>query len=133
VFIPSIIRDRVRDEIERELGALVPQIVAALHPQQVLLFGSAARGRAGEMSDIDLCVIADTNLKFHDRMGLVLDLYQGDRELQVLVYTPEEWQRMLAEGRDFIRTIACEGRVLHAEGQGGGRVLKEWQETSFPP
>jgi len=66
------------------------------------------------MSDIDLCVIAPTDLKFHDRMGVVLDLYHGDRELQVLVYTPEEWQRMLAQGRDFIRTIASEGRVLYA-------------------
>jgi len=114
VFIPSVIRDRVRDEIERELAVLVPQIVAALHPRQIILFGSAARGRAGEMSDLDLCVIANTDLKFHDRMGLVQDLYHGDRELQVLVYTPEEWQRMLEEGRDFIRTIAAEGRVLYA-------------------
>ncbi len=114
MFIPSIVRDRVRDEIEREPAALVPQIVATLHPRQIILFGSAARGRAGEMSDVDLCVIADTDLKFHDRMGVVLDLYQGERELQVLVYTPEEWQRMLAEGRDFIRTIATEGRVLYA-------------------
>ncbi len=113
MFIPSVIRDRVRDEIERELAALVPRIVEALHPDRVILFGSAARGRAGEMSDIDLCVIADTDLKFHDRMGLVLGLYQGQRELQVLVYTPEEWRRMLAEGRDFIRTIRDEGRVLY--------------------
>ena len=114
MFIPSIVRDRVRDKIERDLAALVPQIVATLHPRQIILFGSAARGRAGEMSDIDLCVIADTDLKFHDRMGLVQDLYQGERELQVLVYTPEEWERMLTEGRDFIRTIATEGRVLYA-------------------
>jgi len=89
--IPTVIYDRVRDEIERELAALVPRIVATLQPRQVILFGSAARGRAGEMSDMDLCVIAETDLKFHDRMGLVQDLYQGARELQVLVYTPEEW------------------------------------------
>jgi predicted nucleotidyltransferase len=113
VPVPSVIRDRVRDEIERELAALVPRIVAALRPQRIILFGSAARGRAGEMSDIDLCVVANTDLKFHDRMGLVLDLYQGERELQVLVYTPEEWRRMLAQGRDLIRTIATEGRVLY--------------------
>jgi uncharacterized protein Smg (DUF494 family) len=43
-------------------------------------------------------------------------LWQGNRELQVFVYTPEEWRRMREEGRGFIRTIVDEGRVLYEAG-----------------
>lgn len=114
--IPRVIFDRVRGEIERELADLVPRIVEELHPQKIILFGSAARGEAGEMSDIDLCVIADTDLRFFDRMSAVQKLWQGNRELQVFVYTPDEWRRMREEGRDFIRTIVEEGRVLYEAG-----------------
>ncbi len=111
--IPRIIFDRVRDEIERELADWVPRIVAEMNPRKVILFGSAARGDAGEDSDIDLCVVAETELKFFDRMSKVIGLYPGGRRVEVFVYTPEEWRRMLEEGRDFIRTIVDEGRVLY--------------------
>lgn len=111
--IPSTIRDRVRREIRQELSDWVPRIVAEMRPERVILFGSAARGEAGEASDIDLTVIAETELSFFDRIGRVLRLYRGDREINVLVYTPDEWQRMLAEGRRFIKRIADEGRVLY--------------------
>ncbi|MGD0111101.1 MAG: nucleotidyltransferase domain-containing protein [Armatimonadota bacterium] len=111
--IPSTIRDRVRREIRQELSDWVPRIVAEMRPERVILFGSAARGEAGEASDIDLTVIAETELSFFDRIGRVLRLYRGDREINVLVYTPDEWQQMLAEGRRFIKRIADEGRVLY--------------------
>jgi len=40
------------------------------------------------VSDTDLCVVAQTDLRFHDRMGLAKDLYHGDREPQVRLYLP---------------------------------------------
>jgi uncharacterized protein len=110
---PSIIRDRVRREIERDLNDWVPRIVEAMRPEQVILFGSAARGEAGDGSDIDLVVVADSEAGFFDRIGQAMDLYRGEREINVLVYTPHEWQRMLAEGRRFILTIVAEGVVLY--------------------
>ena len=111
--IPRVIFDRVRDEIDHELAEWLPRLVADMRPTRVILFGSAARGRAGEDSDIDLCVIAETDLGFFDRIGRVMRLYGGKRRVEVLVYTPAEWQQMLDEKRDFIRTVAAEGRVLY--------------------
>jgi len=116
--IPGVIRDRVRGEIERELSDWVPRIVEALRPEKVILFGSAARGEAGEGSDIDLTVIAASEASFFDRIGQVMDLYRGEREINVLVYTPEEWQRMRAEGRRFLERMVAEGVVLY-EREGG--------------
>jgi len=119
VPIPRVVFDRVRDEIERELAELVPRIVEALDPDRVILFGSASRAEAGEMSDIDLCVVARTQLGFFDRMVAVQRLYRGERVLQALVYTPAEWKRMLDDGRGFARTVMAEGRVLYERGTGG--------------
>jgi len=116
--VPSVIRDRVRREIERDLNEWIPRIVAAMQPERVILFGSAARGEAGEGSDIDLAVIAPSEADFFARIGQVMDLYQGNREINVLVYTPEEWQRLLDSGRRFIQRIANEGVVVYQRGQG---------------
>jgi len=118
--IPSTIRDRIRREIEQELNEWVPRIVAEMQPERIILFGSAARGEAGEASDIDLTVIAATELDFFDRIGRVMSLYRGDREINVLVYTPAEWDRMLAEGRKFITRMADGGRVLYERAEGTG-------------
>jgi uncharacterized protein len=38
---------------------LLDRIVTHFHPQRVILFGSTARGEAGEESDIDLLVVVD--------------------------------------------------------------------------
>jgi len=115
--IPRVIRDRVRREIERELEDWVGRIVSEMRPEKVILFGSAARDEAGEASDIDLVVIAEAEGSFFDRIGRAMDLYRGDREINALVYTPAEWQRMLAEKRPFAVTVVREGRVLFERGR----------------
>ena len=43
-----------------EIGNIVRAIVEEVHPRQVILFGSAARGEARGKSDIDLLVLART-------------------------------------------------------------------------
>ena len=111
--ISRLIRDRVRVEIEQELEGWVGRIVAEMRPEKVILFGSAARGEAGEDSDVDIVVVAETRAGFFDRIGQALALYEGKREAQALVYTPSEWEQMVAEGRDFAVTVAAEGRVLY--------------------
>lgn len=38
---------------------LVNRIVAAVQPRRIILFGSAARGEAGERSDVDVLVVVE--------------------------------------------------------------------------
>jgi predicted nucleotidyltransferase len=44
---------------DAKVAALVERIVAALDPQEVILFGSRARGDHREQSDLDLAVIME--------------------------------------------------------------------------
>ena len=45
--------------LTERVSAAVDEVVAATNPEQVVLFGSAAKGTAGAESDIDLLVIGD--------------------------------------------------------------------------
>ena len=107
------------EELERTLAALVGAIVASLDPERILLFGSFTRGDQNRASDIDLVVVTRTSLPFLDRIGRVLEACRPIsplRPVEALVYTPEEWRRMLAEGRSFAHHVEREGRVLHERG-----------------
>ncbi len=110
-------RERLQGaELERYLATVTRALVASFAPGRVLLFGSFARADQNRASDLDLVVIADTGLPFCDRIGQALSAcYAASTRLAVeaLVYTPEEWRRMLESGSSFAQLVEREGRVLH--------------------
>jgi len=90
--------------------------VEAFTPERIVLFGSFARGDQNRASDIDLVVIARTALPFCERIGrAIASCYDASERLPVelLVYTPEEWNRMTAGGSSFAALVLREGRVLY--------------------
>jgi predicted nucleotidyltransferase len=108
------------DELERVLAAIARAIVRRLAPERILLFGSFARGDQNRTSDVDLVVIAATALPFCDRIGEVLVACEdaaSPAPVESLVYTPDEWARMLAEGRSFAHHVEREARVLYDRSQ----------------
>lgn len=62
--------------------------------EKVILFGSIARNQQHELSDMDAIFVMDTDMRFHKRIGFVLDQYRGDLPIEPLVYTPEEFEKM---------------------------------------
>jgi len=86
-------------------------------PECVYLVGSAARGEADELSDLDVIVIKRTNASFLDRLREVaLLLPNGVGAVDVLVYTPDEFAAMRRDGNAFAETIVEEGRLLYGTG-----------------
>lgn len=83
---------------------------------KAIVFGSYARGEADEYSDLDLIVIAETDLPFfkrHERFAGIYDVWR--KGLDLLIYTPEELEQMQAEGRPFIQRALQEGVVIYEE------------------
>lgn len=82
-------------EVARSLNAAVEAIVACAQPDLVILFGSWAEGRAGEDSDLDFLVVAETT----DRVGLevrledALEVALGSRRFDLTVVPRQEWPR----------------------------------------
>jgi predicted nucleotidyltransferase len=96
--------------LERELGRIVDTL-RQMNVQLVLLFGSAARKDIGAYSDLDLIVVLDSNLPFVKRLGLLYEHIQPRVGLDLLAYTPQEFERI--RRRPFIQQALQEGKVLY--------------------
>ncbi len=84
--------------------------------ERVVLIGSAARGCRDLFTDLDLVVVMETDEPFHRRAaGLLAGLGLGV-DVDLLVYTPEEFERM--RRRPFLARALEHGRLLHAKHRG---------------
>ena len=81
---------------------------------RAIVFGSHARGEAREFSDLDLMIVADSERGFVSRprdFRAVRDAWNWSMDL--IVYTPAEYERMRAHGRHFIKLLETEGVVIY--------------------
>jgi len=91
------------------------QIVDLYSPQKILLFGSQAKGTATERSDIDLCIIMETQ-RTKERRRLLADMYCDIESLvpiDILLYTPDEWEQCVKDKCTFAYKINKEGITLY--------------------
>jgi predicted nucleotidyltransferase len=80
------------------------------------VFGSFARGTQDAYSDLDLAVVLDTTLPRLERHRALTELFDASPVgLDLLVYTPEEFERGLALGYDVFDAIRREGITIHEQ------------------
>jgi predicted nucleotidyltransferase len=73
----------------------IVRVLKQYEPERIVLFGSRVRGEADEHSDYDLVVIKRTDRPFLDRLrDMVPYLVELARPVDILVYTPEEFDRI---------------------------------------
>jgi predicted nucleotidyltransferase len=85
---------------------------------RAILFGSFARRDFSKRSDIDVVMIEQTQTPFLDRIGKYLKILRNHPcmkayDIDVLVYTPEEFIQMQQDGNRFIAGILKEGKILY--------------------
>jgi predicted nucleotidyltransferase len=97
---------RIRSEIERLKNELI-----SLGAERVILFGSAAREELGLGSDLDLIVVMKSALNFVERTGALYKVLQPRLDADILVYTPEEFERV-SETSPLVRLALIEGEEL---------------------
>ena len=95
------------------IAELSERIAAEFHPDRIVLFGSHARGTAGQDSDVDLLIIMpfegkpaakSVEIRLRVRPGFPVDL---------IVRTPQKVRERLAMGDGFLREILETGTVLY--------------------
>ncbi|MCX5654653.1 MAG: nucleotidyltransferase domain-containing protein [Planctomycetota bacterium] len=97
-----------------QIGEVVDAIVERFHPRRVVLFGSYARGDAHADSDVDLLVEMETSASPPERVMQISRLFGRRRwSLDVVVYTPEEVQRLRAVTGTLVSVVEAEGKVLY--------------------
>jgi uncharacterized protein len=71
-------------------------------------FGSYARADWGVGSDLDLVAIVTSADARRDRRALDWDLTGLPVAAEIVVYTEDEWQALVAAGGRFVRTLEAE-------------------------
>lgn len=112
--------DRVNGRIRR-----VVECIKRYEPEKIIIFGSYVRGEMDEYSDLDLVVIKKTKKRFIRRLIEVATLIDDDLgKVDVFVYTPQEFKRMVEWNNPFIEQVLKEGRVLYEKKRRSFKVVR---------
>lgn len=97
------------------IDKMVRRLARRFKPEQIILFGSYARGSAGPDSDVDLLVVMPLIGSKRDKeLEMRLALHDFAVAMDVIVVTPEEVARRRHIPGTIIRPAFHEGKVLYA-------------------
>lgn len=104
-------------EIQEQLNQIVQSIIREAQPERIILFGSYASGKPRKDSDFDLFIIENSRLRQIDRDREIRKILPHNRTkgVDLLVYTPQEIARAIAEKNVFVNKIFREGKELYAK------------------
>lgn len=96
---------------------IVERIKNRFHPEKIILFGSYATGNAVEGSDIDLLIVAETDLPAKERFPAVSRLL-GDypAAFDIILKTPEEYRRTRSVVNHIVYLADKYGKVVYERG-----------------
>lgn len=96
------------ERLKKSLEQIASEI-RSTHPEveEIILFGSFSRGTFTPRSDVDITIIVHhADKRFIERPSVYVDCFSRlDVDSNIIVYTVEEWQRMMEEGNAFVREI----------------------------
>lgn len=100
--------------LQRDIDAIVSQLVTHYKPEKIILFGSAARGETGPDSDLDFFIVKrDVPRRGIDRYADLLNRVDYRTASDFLICTPEEVSIRMQLGDPFVRDIMEKGVVLY--------------------
>jgi predicted nucleotidyltransferase len=82
-------------------------------PERIVLFGSVARGEEKPNSDLDLFIVKDTHKNYFDRLSEARKFIKTNNQVDLVVYTPRELNKAIAEKRIFINQVLRYGKTLY--------------------
>jgi len=107
--------DVIIEKIKQRLSK-IPKV------QKIILFGSAIWGKNHPDSDIDVLLIVDDSEKVYSwrekinravKYGMELVDQEESIPVDMIVYTQEEWEKLLSTGFSFATKIENEGMILY--------------------
>lgn len=96
---------------QQEIENIKKQMVEKFNPLDIILFGSCSKGLITKNSDIDICVITHTDNKRKLIQDILLEI-EYEMDLDVIVYTPSEWERYKDNKAMFAHIVNSTGVSL---------------------
>lgn len=100
--------------VQSAIAEIVRRIAVQFQPDKIILFGSHARGDAQPDSDVDLLVVMPVEGSKRKK-ATEIDVALADRTvaLDLIVVTPEDFERGRHQIGSVLRPAALEGRVMY--------------------
>ena len=97
-----------------DIEQLSRKIAADFDVEKIILFGSYANGTATDQSDIDLLVVADTDIHPLERYGAVRKVI-GDfpAGFDIIVETPQEYEKWRGVVNHIVYFAEKYGRIIY--------------------
>jgi uncharacterized protein len=106
------------ETLATKIDKMVRRIAERFDPDQIILFGSRARGTARPDSDVDLLVVMPvTGSKREKQIEIRCALHDIRVAKDIIVATPDEVERRRKIVGTIIRPALREGKVLYARGR----------------
>jgi len=103
-----------KESVQEKIDDLVRRIVERFRPEKIILFGSHARGTAGQDSDADILVVMPVKgSKRKKATEIDIALVGLDLPVDLIVVTPEELERNKNQIGTIIYPALKEGKVLY--------------------
>jgi len=95
------------------LDDIVRRIVQVAAPERIIMFGSAARGRMGPDSDVDLLVVKAGANRLELAQRIYAGLHGAGEAVDVIVVTPEDIERYGQNPALVIAPALEQGEVVY--------------------
>lgn len=98
-----------------QVMGFVRKLNKAFSPSKVILFGSRASGDDWCRSDYDFIIVSEKFRGMHwlERIALVVQLWDSLEDIDVLPYTPEEFEEK-KHNSSVVRNAVSQGMTLSA-------------------
>jgi predicted nucleotidyltransferase len=100
-----------RQALDETYVRILAQLSRMPEVEKVIVFGSFAAGRRDLLTDLDLIVVLDTGQPVLQRTADLFQKLQAGVDLDLLVYTPAEFERQRESG--FLRHALATGQVVY--------------------
>lgn len=97
-----------------QIGEIVRRIAENYNPEKIILFGSYAKGKGNEDSDLDIIVIKNTNLPKHKRGIEIRRLFYGlPIPMDFKIYTDQEFDKECNNPYSFLYSALNGSKILY--------------------
>ena len=96
-----------------QIKALSRRIAEQFNPERIILFGSRAHGRSHADSDVDLLVVMECDVSGARKAAEILNRVEPEFAVDLIVRTPQEIERRLAQQDGFLAEVVRNGKVLY--------------------
>ena len=117
---------------EHDIERVATRLGIAANAERVILFGSHARGEAKENSDVDLMIVAESELPRFKRSRELYKLFRPHPfGMDLLVYTPQEVEKGKRSPVSFVSTALREGKTLYVRPRHSRLISDCRKSTAF--